>query len=203
MSTSLLEALLIGCIGVIIGAVLIHIRHKFYFGLYRKALTNLALGMMMLGTGGGFLSFYTSIGYEKNTIIKTKVEGTEGVKEGSAAPIRTLQFAVEHPGVAHILTVKPIKPVFRNAFEADVYLEISDPDRKKIFSAQPHFVPYADTRSPKMSIKTWRHRDTTFVPEKPGKYTIQVIPVTVGIPEIDIWILDPLKKDGERAFSWR
>jgi len=155
-----------------------------------------------MGIGGGFLSYYTSIEYEKSTIIKTKVKGSAGIKVGTTAPVRVLEFQVEHPDVTHKLTVKPIDPIFQHAFAADIYLEITNPAREKIFSVQQHFVPHASTRSPHR-IKRWRQRDTTFVPKEPGKYTIHVIPVTVGIPEIEIWILDPLKKDGERAFSWR
>ena len=203
MSTSLIEALLIGSVGVMMGALLMHIRRKFYFRMYRKALANLSLGIMLMGIGGGVLSFYTSIEYERNTIIKTKVKGSEGVTVGTTAPVRILEFQVEHPDVEHKLSVKPIDPVFQHAFEADIYLEITNPADGKIFSAQQHFVPYVTTRSPQMRIKRWRHMDTTFVPQDPGKYMLQVIPITVGIPEIEIWILDPRKKDGHRAFSWR
>jgi len=203
MSTSLIEALLIGSIGVIIGGILLSIRHKLHYGLYSKKLFNLSIGMILMGVAGGLLSYYTAIGYEKNTIIKTKVEGSVGVTMGSAAPVRTLEFTVEHPGVVHELSVKPIDPIMENSFDAEIHLFIIDPADKQILSTQQHFVPYAETRSPQMRVKRWRHKDTTFVPQHLGKYSIQVVPITIGIPEIEVWIRDPQKRDGQRAFSWR
>lgn len=203
MSTSLIEALLIGSTGIVIGIILLSIRHKLHYELYSKKLFNLSIGMILMGVAGGLISYYTTIGYEKNTVIKTKVEGSVGVAMGSVAPVRTLEFTVEHPGVVHELSVKPIDPIMENSFDAEIHLFIINPADEQILSAQQHFVPYAETRSPQMRVKRWRHRDTTFVPQHPGEYTLQVVPVTVNIPEIEIWIRDPQKKDGQRAFSWR
>jgi len=156
-----------------------------------------------MGIGGGVLSYFSSIGYEKNTIIKAKVSGSEGIAVGATTPVRILKFQVENPGVTHEISVKPINPVFQNAFEADISLKIINPDGAQVFTTQQHFIPYADTRSPHADIERWRYADTTFVPLNFGQYTLQVAPITVGIPEIEIWIRDPLKKDGGRAFSWR
>ncbi len=203
MGISLTEALLIGSIGIIIGLLLFSIRNKLYYGLYRKALTNLSLGIIIMGVGGGLLSYYTSIDYEKSTIIKAKLKGSEGITAGTMAPVRVLKFQVENPGVTHEITIKPVNPVFQNAFEVDIYLEIINPENEKIFATQQRFKPHADTRSPHADIERWRHRDTTFVPLNYGQYTLKVIPITTGIPAIEIWIRDPLKKDGGRAFSWK
>jgi len=203
MSTSLIEALLIGSLGIIIGLLLFSMRNKLYYGLYQKALTNLSLGIIIMGIGGGLLSYYTSIDYEKSTIIKAKLKGSEGITAGTTAPVRVLKFQVENPGVTHEITVKPINPLFQNAFEADIYLEIINPDGVQVFSTQQHFEAYEEGHSPHADIERWRHADTTFVPLNFGQYILQVVPITVGIPEIEIWIRDPLKKDGEREFSWR
>lgn len=120
MSTSLIEALLVGSIGVIMGGILLSIRHKLHAGLYSKKLFNLSIGMILMGVVGGLLPYCASIGSEKNTVIRSKVAGSVGAVEGKAAPIRTLEFIVEHPDVAHQLSIRPVDPLIKNSFDAEI-----------------------------------------------------------------------------------
>lgn len=203
MSTSLLEALLIASIGLATAILLYILSRKSFFELYRRQLILLSFGMLIMGLGGGFISYYFSIDAEKNTIIKTKVLGSEDVAVGTEAPVRTLKFQIEHPNVEHNLTVKPINPMLENSFEADIYLEIRSPDEDIVMAAQKHFETYTEANRTGSSVERWRHIDTTFVPKYAGEYTINVVPITIGIPSIEIWIMDPLKKDGSHSFTWR
>ncbi|MEO0332794.1 MAG: hypothetical protein AAF223_14110, partial [Bacteroidota bacterium] len=182
--------------------ILLSVRHKLHDGLYSKKIFNLSIGIILMGVVGGLISYSTSIEYEKNTIVRTKVAGSLEAKEGDLAPIRTVEFTVNHTGVAHTISVKPVDPPLKNSFDAEVQVTIVDPANNQIFSARQFFEAKLSS-VPKAAVKRWQFIDTTFTPQRFGKYTVQIAPITIGIPEVEVWILDPQKDDGERPFSWR
>ncbi|MEM9833086.1 MAG: hypothetical protein AAF944_20800 [Bacteroidota bacterium] len=201
MSASLIEALIIGIIGIIVGGILLSIRHKLHDGLYSKKIFNLSIGIMLMCTVGGMISYSTSIQYEKNTIVRTQVAGSMEAKVGEPVPVRTLEFTVNHTGVAHTLSVKPVDPPVKSSFDAEILVSVIDPANNEVLSARQYFKPEYNNK--KAAVKRWRFVDTTFIPQRFGKYTVQIAPITIGIPEVEIWILDPLKEDGKETFSWR
>ncbi len=201
MSASLIEALIIGGIGIIAGGILLGVRHKLHDGLYSKKIFNLSVGFILIGVVGGIISYSTSIEYEKNTIIRSKVAGSMDVQEGDLAPIRTVEFTVNHTGVAHTLSVKPVDPLLKNSFDAEILVTVIDPANNEVLSDRQYFKP--ELGSGKSAVKRWRFVDTTFVPQRFGKYTVQIAPITIGIPEVEVWIRDPQKEDGRETFSWR
>ncbi|MEM9675241.1 MAG: hypothetical protein ACFB15_21025 [Cyclobacteriaceae bacterium] len=201
MSASLIEALMIGGIGIIFGGILLSIRHKLHEGLYSKKIFNLSIGIILMCIVGGLISYSTSIKYEKNTIVRTKVAGSMEAKVGEPVPVRTLEFTVNHTGVAHTLSVKPVDPPLKSSFDAEILVTVIDPAKNEVLSARQYFKPEYNNK--KAAVKRWQFVDTTFIPQRFGKYTVQIAPITIGIPEVEIWILDPLKEDGQRTFSWR
>jgi hypothetical protein len=143
----------------------------------RRRVRFTALWLLLGGAAFGWFAFSVDNQMRVTTLHEVMVEGSAGIAPGVPAPVRTVSFTVEHPGVAHELFLSP-------ASEKSLI-----PERTERFGVR------AATRNRRAD---WDGKAFSFTPTVAGPHTIRVTVLTVDIPRIQVRIADPEKRDGKR-----
>ena len=137
---------------------------------------------------------------ERTTLYEVVAEGSVGVKVGATAPVRNLHFNVEHPGTEHDLMVSPTSKLFQTPrFSVDVSFSLHGPAGEALIPKRTERFHVQGNGAHK---RDWEAKHFDFTPVAAGSHTLQVVPITVGIPGIHIRVEDPLKRDGKRAAGY-
>lgn len=144
----------------------------------------------------GYLVFWIDSGVRVTTLYEVMLEGS-GNTPGDPAPLRTVTFTVEHPNVEHELLVAPTARAFKTpTAPVNVMFALNDPNGETVLSERTQRF---DVRpASRNSRADWDSHTYPFTPKTTGTYTLQITPLTVGIPRIHVHIKDPLKTDGKR-----
>jgi hypothetical protein len=163
----------------------------------RRRVRFTALWLLLGGAAFGWFAFSVDNQMRVTTLHEVMVEGSAGIAPGVPAPVRTVSFTVEHPGVAHELFLSPASD-FSHPPQADVELAFSlhGPDEKSLIPERTErFGVRAATRNRRAD---WDGKAFSFTPTVAGPHTIRVTVLTVDIPRIQVRIADPEKRDGKR-----
>ncbi|MFP4436292.1 MAG: hypothetical protein ACLFVO_03515 [Chloroflexaceae bacterium] len=178
--------------GLILAFSMLHMQPRVLFGEYGGRLA-LAFAVVL---GLGVFAFVTDYSMRVTTLYETLLPASDGAADGSALPVHTVTFAVEHPGVEHRLYVSPVGRS-RDAIPQPVTLRfaLQDAAGVTLVAGEETFTPRRDTQTGKV---VWSGIDRAFTPRRPGLHTLVVTAVTPGIPEIHVRVVDPHKRDGTR-----
>lgn len=160
-----------------------------------------AVFLFVLGMVLGYFAFAIDYRMRITTLHEEMVEGSVGMKAGTPAPIRTVTFQVEHPGVAHELFLSPNSELLQQP-ESDVEVAFSlhGPEGEAILpESTEKFSVSAGSRNDRAD---WEGKTFAFTPKVVGAHTVRVKPRAVGIPRIQVRIEDPMKRDGERPSGY-
>jgi hypothetical protein len=147
------------------------------------------------GLAAGWFIYSTDQRQRAQTLFEIMAEGSAGVKAGEAAPVRQLEFIVEHPGIGHTLMVSPSAYGESSpSGDAELAFRLLDPDGKEIIKDQQVY----GVRYPSKGKADWNASYFPFVPTKTGKHRLEVTILTVDVPHIHIRIEDPDNTDGVR-----
>ncbi len=155
--------------------------------------------LVILGLGGGWFIDGTDQQLRGETLFEVMAEGSVGVVAGAPAPVRQLQFVVEHPKVEHTLMVSP--SAYRAAEptgDAELSFQLRSPDGIVVVEEQRVYA----VRYPSRSRPEWQASYHPFVPKSAGTYTLEVVLLTVDVPHVHIRVADPQKTDGKRIRGW-
>lgn len=169
--------------------------------LLRRRTRRTALFLLVLGAVFGYFAFSIDYRMRITTLHEVMVEGSAYVSPGTPAPLRTVPFTVEHPGVEHELFLSPDSTASQPA-RADVDLAYSlyGPDGKALLPEKTQRFGYrSGTRG---SRPNWNGKTFSFTPAVAGPHMVQVRPLMTGIPRIHVRIVDPQKRDGERMAGY-
>lgn len=148
------------------------------------------VALVTVGFAVGGLAFavwagLTDYGHRAVTLFETEVPGDTP---------QTLSFAVEHPGVEHILSVWPTGAGPLGARRAvALRVELSDAEGALLLSHEATLEPRTSRSS-----TDWDAITLNFTATTGGTYLLRIVPLTPGIPRVHVRIADPLKTDGER-----
>lgn len=153
-----------------------------------------------LFAGGGILAgwwvYSTDQQQRRETLYEVMTEGSEGLTIGQKAPVLNLEFEVEHPGVGHTLMVSPSA---HNApaptGNAELSFELKDPEGRVLVKDQR---VYGVRGATKGSRADWGAAYFDFLPTRPGKHTLVLTILTVGVPHVHVRVVDPENTDGVR-----
>jgi hypothetical protein len=159
-----------------------------------------ALLFPVIGMVMGFGAFTLNNRVARTTLYEVVTEGSVGVEPGTSAPVRNLVFNVEHPGVEHDLMISPTSKLFQTpSSEVEVAFSLHGPTEEVLIPERTeHFRVEGGGRRK----RDWEAKNFNFTPVVAGSHTLQVVPITIGIPSIHIHIEDPLKRDGKRAAGY-
>lgn len=156
--------------------------------------------LVLLGVVLGYAAFTITHRLARTTLYEVMAEGSIGVELGTSAPVRNLVFNVEHPGVEHVLMLCPKSKLFRSPWSAvEVLFSLHGPAGEALIPKRTERFR-VEGNGPHKS--DWEAKRFDFTPAAAGSHTLQVIPITIGIPGIHIRVEDPLKRDGQRAAGY-
>ena len=133
------------------------------------------------------------------TLAEALLEGTLAIAPGQPAPRREHRFTIEHPGVPHRLLVHPVKRWNHPAsFDALIHVTLRDEDANRTivdreYLFQPEFL---------RNSRQWSSITVPFTPDRASRYSLVLVPITTGIPDIHIRVEDPQKTNGVRIPGW-
>ncbi len=161
----------------------------------------IAVAFMVGGIVCGYGAFSIDYQMRITTLHEEMVQGSIEVQPGDPAPVRTVSFTVEHPGVPHELFVSPTSDLIQQAMgTAEVMVSLASPTGEMTLpETKEQFSVRAEARSARTD---WEGRTFHFTPTAAGKHTVRVTPLTIGIPKIQVRIKDPQKKDGQRMAGY-
>jgi hypothetical protein len=152
-------------------------------------------GFAAMGLGGGWFIYSTDQQLRGETLYEVMAEGSMGAAVNAPAPVRQLEFVVEHPGVEHTLMISPSS--YRAADPtgaAELSFELKDPDGNRVLGEKRVY----EVRSSGRSSSDWDASYHRFVPSKSGTYVLELVILTVDVPQVHIRVADPEKTDGQR-----
>lgn len=155
--------------------------------------------LVILGLGGGWFIYGNDQQRRGETLFEAMAEGSVGVVAGAPAPVRQLQFVVEHPNVQHTLMVAP--SAFRAAEptgDAELSFQLKSPDGTTVIEAQRVYA----VRRPSRSRAGWEATYHPFIPTAAGTYTLVLVLLTVDVPHVHVRVEDPEKTNGKRIPGW-
>ena len=155
--------------------------------------------LVLLGVGGGWFIHGTDQQRRGETLFEVMAEGSMGVVAGAPAPVRQLQFVVEHPDAEHTLMVAP--SAFRApepTGDAELSFQLRSPDGITVVEETRAYA----VRRPSRSRASWEASYHPFVPTSEGTYTLTVVLLTADVPHVHIRVEDPEKTDGKRIPRW-
>lgn len=156
--------------------------------------------LVLLGVVLGYGAFIINHRVARTTLYEVMAEGSIGVELGTSAPVRNLVFNVEHPGVEHELMVSPTSKLFQSPTSSvEVLFSLHGPAGEALIPKRTERFRVAGGGRNKSD---WEAKQFDFTPIAAGSHTLQVIPITIGIPRIHIRIEDPLKRDGQRMAGY-
>jgi|GEM_PF-2997347 hypothetical protein len=142
-------------------------------------------------------AFWTDRGLRQSTLHEVILDGASNDAFSDGDTVRVIEFAVEHPGVEHKLSIGPMHrtpTMRRSSGELQMDAELSHGD-SILLSERLTFSPqFRDTR--------WRAEYRPFTPTAPGRHTLTLQLLTPDIPAIHVRIADPLKTDGKRISGY-
>lgn len=167
----------------------------------RRKTRRTALFLLALGAALGYGAFAMDNRMRITTLYEVMVEGSVDAIPGTPAPLRTVLFTVERPGVAHKLFLSPTSErSYPATAAAEVSFSLHDPLGEALLSKRSErFAVRPGSRSARAD---WEGKTFSFTPVAAGPHTVQVMPLTTGIPRIQVRIVDPLKRDGERMLGY-
>lgn len=156
-----------------------------------------ALWVLVGGAVFGYVAFLIDNDNRITTLHEVMIEGSAGTTAGSPAPLRTITFTVEHPGVEHKLLLHPTADLFQKPdFDVDISFAMRGPQREILLpeSSERFAVDEGSSRN----RTDWEGKTFSFKPSVAGVHTLWLRPLTVGVPRIHVRIEDPQKRNGER-----
>ena len=167
----------------------------------RRRARLVALLFPVLGLVLGYCAFAIDNRLAVTTLYEVMVEGSVGVEPGTPAPVRSVVFTVEHPGVEHDLLVSPSSKLFQSAGSpVDVSFSLHSSEGEVLI---PERVERFDVSGGGSRRKRdWDGKNFHFTPAVAGPHTLRVTPLTVGIPRVHLRVADPLKRDGKRMSGY-
>lgn len=158
----------------------------------------LAAVLAVFGIAAAWFTFATDYRMRVTTLHEEIIDGTLGLQPGAEAPIRSVRFAVEHPGVEHALFVAPLIGSGIDAyFDVQVGCRLEDAQGEVLIDVAHTFKP-GKRRSRLVTIRDWESAVWHFTPATRGDYTVIIRPQTTNIPKLHVRITDPVKRDGKR-----
>lgn len=150
----------------------------------------------LIGVVFGYGGFKIDHGVRVVTLHEVMVEGTLEVKPGEPAPVRRVEFHVEHPGVEHDLLISPTSTLSHPARgDVDVSFSLEGPGGESLVPQKTErFTVTGGSRR----RRDWDSTTVGFTPSVGGPHAVEVTPLTTGIAGIHVRISDPLKRDGKR-----
>lgn len=160
-----------------------------------------ALLFPLFGLAFGYGAYAINNSVATTTLYEVTAEGSEGVELGAAAPVRNLQFEVEHPGAEHNLMISPRSKMFRSPSSAvEIAFSLHGPAGEVLIPERTE--GFGVVGGGQRRKRDWEAKHFRFTPRAAGAHTLQLIPITIGIPTVHIHIEDPLKRDGKRAAGY-
>lgn len=155
------------------------------------------LGWAFAGLGilAGWWIYSTDQQMRRETLFEVMAEGSQGAKVGAPAPVRTLEFTVEHPGVGHTLMVSPSSYGASATGDAELSFRLLDPQGEEVVADQRVYPVLSGTRGSKAD---WVAAYFPFTPGQTGKYTLLLTILTVDVPRVHVRVADPENTDGVR-----
>lgn len=150
----------------------------------------------VFGLTGGWFIYSTDQQLRGQTLFEVMAEGSVGIVAGSPAPTRHLEFTVEHPGIEHTLMVSPSS--FRAADptgDAELSFQLNNPDGTRILGETRKYA----VRSSGRRGADWEASYHPFVPATAGRYSLDLVILTVDVPQVHVRVADPAKTDGTRV----
>jgi hypothetical protein len=160
-----------------------------------------AMLLVLLGVVVGYAAFKLDNREAVTTLYEVLAEGSEGATPGAAAPVRSLRFDVEHPGVKHGLLVEPVPKGSETPTSAvNISFSLHGPTGEALVPERTeHFDVIRSQRKTKIH---WEGKTVYFTPSAAGPHIIRVIPLTKGIPSIHVRVKDSSKRDGKRGAGY-
>jgi hypothetical protein len=150
----------------------------------------------VLGMLAGYWIYASDQQMRRETLFEVMAQGSEGVQVGQPAPLRQLEFNVKHPGVGHTLMVSPSSyKVAAPAGDVEISFRLLDPQGRELLQDQRTYEVRAGGRGRKGD---WQAAYFPFTPEQAGPHTLELVLLTVGIPQVHVRVVDPENTDGER-----
>lgn len=154
----------------------------------------------LLGVVLGYVAFHMNNRMAVTTLYEVMVEGSVGMTPGAPAPVRSHLFNVEHPGVKHELLVAPVSKMFQAPTSGiEVSFSLAGPTGEALIPERTE--AFAVERRSRRKTE-WEGKTFDFTPVAAGSHTLEVVPLTIGIPGIHVRVEDPLKRDGQRAAGY-
>lgn len=148
------------------------------------------------GILGGWWIYSNDQQMRRETLFEVMAEGSEGVRAGDSAPVRRLEFTVEHSGVGHTLMVSPSSyDAASPSGNAELSFQLTDPEGHVLVKDQR---VYGVRGASKGSRADWEAAYFDFLPTRAGKHTLELTLLTVDIPHIHVRVVDPENTDGVR-----
>lgn len=201
MATSILLAAFVAALGIFLAWAVVHFGRK--YGEPEKKLRLLAVLFVGGGLLGGVYAFVADWGLRRTTLFERLVEGSEATRAGEDAPVRTMTFDVEHPGVEHTLLVVP-RPAFAEhaGGAVDLHVRLVPPEGEALLDVSHTFetrIDGAGAAGRGAHRRIWDSATWRFTPQVAGMHTLELTLLTVGVHEVHVRVEDPEKTDGVRA----
>ncbi|MBC8101536.1 MAG: hypothetical protein H7Z41_02975 [Cytophagales bacterium] len=154
-----------------------------------------AAGLVVLGAALGYGAFVLDYGMRVTTLHEEWVEA----RAGSAA--RTVAFTVTHPGTVHELFLSPSSDLLAPPrARAVLSVSLTGPGGAVLLGERTErFAVLAGTERDRAD---WEGRTLSFTPTVAGPHAVRIRPLSPGIPRIQVRLVDPLKRDGERPSGY-
>ena len=194
MFDGLLYGLLILILGWAMAAIF------FFFGIKDMSLSLARKLALLLALATPFMAYHVSAEhylYRVTTLHEEVLEGSIDEMPGFPAPLRLAVFNVENPGVEHSCFITPMK-TREIVFPAHIMGMITGPDHTVLLEFDETFEVVKEQHGSRIKHTTleWHKKVFNFTPTHKGEHYIQLIPVTVGIPQLSFRISDPTKTGG-------
>lgn len=165
----------------------------------RKVRT-VAASMAIGGLVFAVYAFAVDWDLRRTTLFEVLIEIEEEDPGQGAGTVRSYEFNVESPGVEHDITYAPKpRPLHYASGDVRIRIEILDAIGERVHTDETLFEPrLAGGHRPASAHHEWSGRSTAFTPRSTGPHTLRVLPLTRGIPRIQVRIGDPEKRDGGR-----
>lgn len=156
-----------------------------------------ALCFLLFGAAFGYAAFAIDNQMRITTLHETMVEGSLETTPNTPAPVRTISFTVDHPGVEHELYLSPTADLLHiPKSDAELTFSLEAPDGKSLLSERTESFRVRPATEDHRA--DWNGKTFPFTPSNAGIYTVHLTPITANIPRIQVRITDPLKRDGKR-----
>jgi len=153
-----------------------------------------ALAFVVGGTVAAWFTYASDRDLRVQTLFEVMAPGSQGVRVGADAPVRILEFGVEHPATEHKLMVAPHTPKSPIG-DVELHFQLIDPAGTVLLSDQNTYRVRGGTRN---SRSQWEPRYFSFTPTQGGKHRLKLTILTTEVPQIHVRVGDPLKTDGKR-----